>query len=107
MPTEQSQFKKEIFHWKKVLYGTTIILLMYRSAMLHKCKQNITFNTYKKEKSMKKNGWVIFPREGGSIFYYSILPPRHFSTRVNILSDTGTTSTPIDLVIVSYVHSGT
>ena len=42
--------------------------------------------------------------------------PGHFSTRVNILSDTGTKSTPILSAIgpsklhgdsVSYVHSGT
>ena len=56
--------KRRYFTGKKVLYGTTLILLMYRSAMLHKCKQNITFNTYKKEKSMKKNGWVMLPWRG-------------------------------------------
>ena len=68
---------------------------MYQSAMLHKYKQNVTFNVintqiiYIKEKPMKKQGVGNFSI-GGSIFYYSILNPApgHFYTQVNILSDT-------------------
>ena len=68
MPTEQCQFEKKIFHWKKCI---TIILLMYQSAMLYKYKQNITFNVIntqihtKKKKSMKKQGAGHFSIGGG------------------------------------------
>ena len=78
MPTEQCQFEKEIFHW--IFYGITIILLMYQSTMLHKYKQNITFNVINTQTHTKKKnpwinkGWVIFPQEG-SIFY--LTPARH------------------------------
>ena len=71
---------KRIFFTGKKYYGITIILLMYQSAMLHKYKQNITFNVintqiYTKNINPWRNkGWVIFHREG-SIVYYSILTP--------------------------------
>ena len=71
--------KRRSFTGKKYV-GTTIILLMYQSAMLHKYKQNVTFNvintpiTYKKEKPMKKQGVGHFSI-WGSIFYCSILTP--------------------------------
>ena len=67
--------------------------------MLHKYKQNITFNIYKKVKSMKKNGWVIFPWGQFSIIVF--WPPGHFSTRVNILSDTGCILRKMALFIIS------
>ena len=54
MPTEQCQFEKEIFHWKKKYYGITIILLMYQSAMLYKYKQIITFNVINTQIHTKK-----------------------------------------------------
>ena len=80
MPTEQCQFEKEIFHWKKRYFGITIILLMYQSAILYKYKQNITFNVINLLKYIQKRkiheetrGGSLF--HGGSIFYYSILTP--------------------------------
>ena len=42
-PLSNVSLKKRFFTGKKY-YGITIILVMYQSAMLHKYKQNITFN---------------------------------------------------------------
>ena len=60
-PLSSVSLKRRSFTGKKYV-GITIILLMYQSAMLHKYKQNVTFNvintqiTYIKEKPMKKQG---------------------------------------------------
>ena len=62
--------------------------------MLHKYKQNITFNViniqiYTKKKNPWRNKkWVIFPW-GGEFSIIVFWPPGHFSMLVNILSDTG------------------
>ena len=62
-----SLFEKEIFTGKKYV---GIILSMYQSATLHKYKQNVAINvintqiTYRKEKTMKKQGVGNFSIEG-------------------------------------------
>ena len=83
MPTEQCQFEKEIFPWKRY-YGITIILLMYQSAMLHQYinktlpSMSLILKYIQKRKIHEETrGGSFFHR--GSIFYYSILTPRlHF-----------------------------